>query len=53
MISAVLFVLAGLLAGGAFSTARQGAPVPVTVVIAALAGLAAVGGVLWYLPGDA
>jgi hypothetical protein len=47
----LLIALAGLLLGGAISMHRQGAPRGVVGVLAVLAGLAVVGGVLWLFPG--
>ena len=52
MIPVVLFVVAGFLAGGVVSLVRQGATKVSIGVVAALAALAAAGGVLWLLPGD-
>lgn len=43
----VLCALGGILAGGAWSTHRQGAGRGVVVLLALLAALAAAGGVLW------
>jgi hypothetical protein len=48
----VLFILAGILTGGAISLAKQGATKFSIGVVAALALLAAAGGVAWLLPGD-
>jgi hypothetical protein len=48
-----LMALAGVLLGGAWSMYRQGAPRGSVGLLAALAVLALVGGVLWLLPGDA
>jgi hypothetical protein len=48
----VLIALAGLLLGGAISLHRQGAGRAAVGILAALAVLAATGGVLWLLPGD-
>jgi hypothetical protein len=48
----LLFALAGVLVGGAWSMHRQGAGRGVIVLVGALALLAAVGGVLWLVPGD-
>ncbi|MDG4832121.1 hypothetical protein O7627_22830 [Solwaraspora sp. WMMD1047] len=47
-----LFALAGVLVGGAWSLARQGAPRAMLGVVGALALLSAAGGVFWLLPGD-
>ncbi|MGK5741865.1 hypothetical protein [Micromonospora sp. URMC 103] len=48
----LLFVLAGVLVGGVWSLHRQGAPKVAVLVVAVLAVLATVGGVLWVLPGE-
>ncbi|MFI6757779.1 hypothetical protein BDK92_1438 [Micromonospora pisi] len=48
-----LFVLAGVLVGGAWSLHRQGATVGVVVFVGVLALMATAGGVLWLMPGDA
>jgi hypothetical protein len=48
----LLFALAGVLVGGAWSMHRQGAGRGAIVLVGALALLAAVGGVLWLVPGD-
>lgn len=48
----VLFALAGALVGGIFSMHRQGAPRAAVGLVAVLALLATVGGVLWLLPGE-
>ena len=45
----VLFALAGFLAGGAFTVARNGGTKVVLVVLIMLAALAAVAGTLWAL----
>jgi len=47
-----LFALAGILAGGVVSLARQGATRFSIGLVAALAVLAAAAGVAWLLPGD-
>ena len=47
-----LMALAGVLAGGAWSTYRQGAGRRVVVLLAVLSVLALAGGVLWLIPGD-
>ncbi|GAB3811066.1 hypothetical protein [Micromonospora zhanjiangensis] len=47
-----LFALAGVLAGGVWSTLRQGAPKVLTGLLAVLTLLAAAGGVLWLMPQD-
>jgi hypothetical protein len=49
----LLFVLAGLLVGGAISLYRQGAARGVTGLVAVLAVAALAGGILWLLPGEA
>lgn len=46
----VLFGVAGILVGGAFSLHRQGAGRVAIVIMATLAAIAAAGGVLWLLP---
>ena len=48
----VLFILAGILTGGAISLARQGATRFSIGLVTVLAVLAAAGGVAWLLPGD-
>jgi hypothetical protein len=48
----VLFVIAGFLAGGVYSLVKQGATKFTVGVVAALALLAAAGGVAWLIPGD-
>ncbi|MEV4755537.1 hypothetical protein AB0J86_10545 [Micromonospora sp. NPDC049559] len=48
----LLFALAGVLVGGAFSMYRQGAARGVVGFVALLALLATAGGVLWLVPGD-
>jgi hypothetical protein len=48
----VLFGLAGLLAGGAWSVYRQRSGRGLVAVLAVLAGLALAGGIAWLLPGD-
>ena len=52
MIPVVLFLVAGFLVGGVVSLVRQGATKVSIGVVAALAVLAAAGGVAWLLPGD-
>jgi hypothetical protein len=47
-----LFVLAGFLIGGVVSLVKQGATRFTIGVVAALAVLAAAGGVAWLIPGD-
>jgi hypothetical protein len=49
----LLFVLGGVLVGGAVSLYRQGAARGVTGVVAVLAMAALAGGILWLLPGEA
>jgi hypothetical protein len=49
----LLFVLAGVLVGGAVSLYRQGAARRVTGLVAVLAMAALAGGILWLLPGEA
>jgi hypothetical protein len=51
VIPVALFALAGVLVGGAWSLYRQGAAKGAIGLVAALAVLAATGGVLW-LPGE-
>ena len=48
----VLFILAGILTGGAISLVKQGATTFSIGLVAVLAVLAAAGGVAWLLPGD-
>jgi membrane protein DedA with SNARE-associated domain len=48
----LLFALAGVLAGGVWSTYRQGASRGLTGLLAVLTVLAAAGGVLWLIPQD-
>ena len=48
----VLFAIAGILIGGVISLVRQGATKFSIGLVAVLAALAAVGGVLWLMPGD-
>ena len=48
----VLFGLAGLLVGGAWTMYRQGAGRPAVVIVAVLAVLAAAGGAFWLMPGE-
>jgi hypothetical protein len=47
----VLFALAGVLAGGAWSMRRQGASPGAIGFVGLLALLASAGGVLWLIPG--
>lgn len=47
----VLFALAGVLVGGAWSMHRQGASRGGIALVGGLAVLAAAGGVLWLVPG--
>ncbi|MEV6491738.1 hypothetical protein AB0M20_24475 [Actinoplanes sp. NPDC051633] len=47
-----LFALAGILVGGVVSLVKQGATKFSIGLVAALAVLAAAGGVAWMLPGD-
>jgi len=47
-----LFVLAGFLAGGVISLVKNGATKFSIGLVAALAALAAAGGVAWLLPGN-
>lgn len=49
----VLFALAGVLIGGAWSLRRQGAPVKAVAFVVLVALVATAGGVLWLVPGDA
>jgi hypothetical protein len=48
----LLFALAGVLVGGAWSMHRQGGSTGIVGFIGVLALLATAGGVLWLLPGD-
>jgi hypothetical protein len=48
----VLFALAGILLGGVISLVKQGATKFSIGLVAVLAVLATVGGVLWLMPGD-
>jgi hypothetical protein len=48
----LLFALAGVLVGGAWSTYRQGAAKGLIGFLAVLALLATAGGVLWLVPGN-
>jgi hypothetical protein len=48
----VLFLVAGFLAGGVYTLVKQGATKFTIGVVAALATLAAAGGVVWLIPGD-
>jgi hypothetical protein len=48
----LLFALAGVLVGGAWSMHRQGATRGVVGFVGVLALLATAGGVLWLMPGD-
>ncbi|HLV58189.1 MAG TPA: hypothetical protein VKY81_04870 [Natronosporangium sp.] len=50
LLALVLFALAGLLAGGAWSLHRQGAGLGVVVLVALLSALALAGGVAWLWP---
>jgi len=52
VIPILLFLAAGFLAGGVVALVRQGATRFTIGLVAALAALAAVGGVAWLLPGD-
>jgi hypothetical protein len=52
VIAVMLFLLAGFLIGGVVSLVRQGATRFSIGLVAALAALAAAGGVAWLLPGD-
>jgi hypothetical protein len=52
VIPVVLFLVAGFLLGGVITLIRQGATKFTIGVVAALAALAAAGGVVWLLPGD-
>ncbi|GAA4717017.1 hypothetical protein [Phytohabitans rumicis] len=51
-IPVVLFALAGVLVGGAWSMHKQGAAKGAIGLVAVLAALAVGGGVLWLIPGD-
>ena len=46
-----LFIVAGFLAGGVYTLIKQGATTFSIGVVAALAALAAAGGVAWLIPG--
>ena len=48
----VLFLVAGFLAGGVYTLVKQGATKFTIGVVAALAALAAAGGIVWLIPGD-
>ena len=48
----LLFTVAGLLFGGAWSMRKQGARWPMTGTVGLLALICAAGGVLWLLPGS-
>lgn len=50
VLALLLFVLAGLLAGGVWSLHKQGASRGLQSMLAVLAGLALAGGVLWLWP---
>ena len=52
MIPIALFLVAGFLLGGVITLIRQGATKVSIGVVAALAALAAAGGLVWLLPGD-
>jgi hypothetical protein len=52
VIPVVLFLVAGFLVGGVVSLVRQGASKFSIGLVAALAALAAAGGVAWLLPGE-
>jgi hypothetical protein len=47
----LLFVVAGFLAGGTYQLVKSGATKFSVGVVAALAALAAAGGVAWLIPG--
>ncbi|MDT5031498.1 MAG: hypothetical protein QOC94_1669 [Actinoplanes sp.] len=47
----VLFVIAGFLVGGLYTLVKQGATKFTIGLVAALAALAAAGGVAWLIPG--
>jgi hypothetical protein len=49
-VSLVLFALAGVLLGGAWSMRRQGASTVLVVAMVAFGVLALAGGVAWMLP---
>jgi hypothetical protein len=46
----VLFVVSGILFGGAWSLRSQGAGKPAVAIVVLLAVLALAGGVLWLIP---
>jgi hypothetical protein len=48
-----LFALAGVLLGGGWSVYRQGGARAAVVLMGVLSLLAAAGGVLWLIPGEA
>ncbi len=50
LLPVLLFIVAGMLTGGALSLHRQGTGRAPVIGVAALAVLAALGGVLWLLP---
>lgn len=51
LLPVLLFALAGVLAGGAWSLHRQGAGRAAVVVTGLLAVFALAGGILWLVPG--
>ena len=53
VIPVALLALAGILAGGAWSLHKQDAGRGAIALVAVLAALAAGGGVLWLIPGEA
>jgi hypothetical protein len=48
MVSALCFVAAGFLGGGAYAMAKQGVPRTAVVVLGGLALLAAAAGLMWF-----
>ena len=52
MIGVLLFAVAGLLVGGAWSVYRQKAPKVLVGTFVLLAAVALAGAVLWSLPGN-
>jgi high-affinity Fe2+/Pb2+ permease len=48
----LLFAVAGMLVGGAWSLHKQGAARGAVGLVAVLAVLAIAGGIVWLIPGD-
>lgn len=53
LVPILLFAFAGVLLGGTWSLYKQGAHKAVVLVVGVLSLLAAAGGVVWLLPGEA